>query len=78
MVSAACLRMRKTEPDIPRPYKVPGGKFGISLACITSLIIIGLLIIPGSPAALNTVEWIIVAIWFLIGLTFMLLRGKIV
>lgn len=76
MVSAACLRMRKTEPDIPRPYKVPGGKFGISLACIASLIIIGLLVIPGSPAALKPVEWIVVLVWFLIGFTFMLLRGK--
>lgn len=76
MVSAACLRMRRTEPDIPRPYKVPGGKIGISLACVTSFIIIALLVIPFSPASLNTVEWIVVAAWFLIGLTFMLFRNK--
>ena len=29
MVALACLKMRYTEPDLPRPYKVPGGKFGI-------------------------------------------------
>lgn len=76
MVSAACLKMRRTEPDINRPYKVPGGKVGISLACLSSATIIALLVLPFSPAALNSVEWIVVVAWFLIGLTFMLLRGK--
>ena len=33
MVALACLRMRFTEPDLPRPYEVPGGKFGI---CVLS------------------------------------------
>ncbi len=28
MVGFACLRMRTTEPDLPRPYKVPGGSAG--------------------------------------------------
>ncbi|WP_125154263.1 APC family permease [Clostridium rectalis] len=76
MVSAACLRMRRTEPNIKRPYKVFGGKIGIVLACISSSIIIGLLVIPTSPASLNLVEWLVVFVWFLIGLTFMIIRGK--
>ncbi|BFN04178.1 APC family permease [Clostridium tetani] len=76
MVSLACLRMRRTEPNIKRPYKVPGGKVGIILACMSSLIIIGLLVIPGSPASLNFVEWMVVFTWFLIGLMLMLIRGK--
>ena len=29
MVSFSCYKMRLTEPDLPRPYKVPGGKFGV-------------------------------------------------
>lgn len=76
MVSLACLRMRRTEPNIKRPYKVPGGKFGIILACISSLIIIGLLVIPDSPASLKFVEWIVVLVWFLIGLALMIIRGE--
>ena len=48
MVALACLRMRFTEPDLPRPYEVPGGKFGISLAIAACAIIIGLLVIPFS------------------------------
>ncbi|MPM95899.1 hypothetical protein SDC9_143055 [bioreactor metagenome] len=76
MVSIACLRMRSTEPEMARPYKVPGGKLGIALACITSLVIIGLMVIPGSPANLNFVEWIIVILWFVIGVIFMLIQNK--
>ena len=40
MVALACLRMRFTEPDLPRPYEVPGGKFGIGLAIAACAIII--------------------------------------
>ncbi len=73
MVSFACLRMRFTEPDLPRPYKVPGGKFGIALACAAGCIIIGLLVIPASPASLNMVEWGIVLGWIAIGIVLMLI-----
>ena len=71
MVALACLRMRFTEPDLPRPYEVPGGKFGISLAIAACAIIIGLLVIPFSPASLNMVEWSIVIGWLAIGLALM-------
>lgn len=71
MVTLACLRMRFTEPDLPRPYEVPGGKFGISLAIVACGTIIGLLVIPFSPASLNMVEWSIVIGWLAIGLALM-------
>ena len=68
MVSFSCYKMRLTEPDLPRPYKVPGGKFGISLACLAGSLIVLLMIVPGSPATLNAVEWSIVLGWLAIGL----------
>ena len=71
MVALACLRMRFTEPDLPRPYEVPGGKFGISLAIVACSTIIGLLVIPFSPASLNMVEWSIVIGWLAVGLALM-------
>ena len=71
MVALACLRMRFTEPDLPRPYEVPGGKFGIGLAIAACAIIIGLLVVPFSPASLNMVEWSIVIGWLAIGLALM-------
>lgn len=71
MVSLACLRMRYTEPDLPRPYKVPGGKLGICAAIAAGSIVILLMVVPFSPAALNGVEWGIVLGWLVIGLILM-------
>ncbi len=68
MVALACLKMRYTEPDLPRPYKVPGGKFGIFLAILAGAIIIGLLVLTFSPASLNMVVWSIVLGWLVVGL----------
>lgn len=68
MVSLACLKMRRTEPDLPRPYKVPGGKVGISLAVLAGVIVILLLVVPGSPAALTATGWYVVLGWIALGL----------
>ena len=76
MVSFACLRMRTTEPDLPRPYKVPGGKLGIGAACLAGSIIIALMVIPMSPAALKPVEWLIVAGWLVVGLILKMFSQK--
>lgn len=62
MAAAACMKMRGSEPDLPRPYTVPGGKFGIGLAIAAGVIIIGLQVLPFSPAALKSMSWVIVAV----------------
>ena len=77
MVCFSCFKMRYTEPDLKRPFKVPGGKFGIALGCIAGLIVIGLLVVPASPASLKPVEWIIVAVWLLIGLILKLVSAQL-
>ncbi|TGJ77211.1 APC family permease [Caproiciproducens galactitolivorans] len=76
MVSFACLKMRKTEPNLNRPYKVPGGKLGIGAACVAGSIIIGLLVVPASPAALKPVEWAIVFGWLAVGLLLSILSSR--
>ena len=76
MVSLACLRMRFSEPDLPRPYKVPGGRLGILGACVAGGIIVLLMVVPYSPAALNAVEGGIVAGWVVLGLLLRLLSGR--
>lgn len=76
MVSFACLRMRTTEPDLVRPYKVPGGKLGIGAACLAGSLIIALMVIPMSPAALKPVEWAIVAGWLIVGLVLRAFTAK--
>ena len=67
MAGFACFRLRKTEPELSRPYLVNGGKGGIVAAIVAGLIIIGLMVIPFSPAALKPVEWIITVSWIVIG-----------
>lgn len=68
MAAAACFKMRFTEPDLPRPYKVPGGKIGIGLALVCGSSIILLQILPFSPAALKPISWAIVGAWLALGI----------
>jgi len=74
MISYAGLRMRRTEPDLPRPYKVPGGRIGIGTACVCGTIIVLLMILPFSPAAMNGTEWLIVLVWIALGLLLRVMR----
>ena len=71
MVALACLKMRFTEPDLPRPYKVPGGKFGIMLAVAAGLIIIALIVLPITAESLDFTGWAIVIGWLVVGLVLM-------
>ncbi len=50
-VVVSFLRLRRTEPEMARPFKVP---FGRSLGTVTLILTFGLLLLylPGSPAAL--------------------------
>lgn len=72
MAGLACLRLRQTEPKLPRPYKVNGGLFGIICAILAGTIIIALMVVPFSPAAMKPVEWMITGAWILIGLVILL------
>lgn len=76
MISFAALRMRRTEPNLPRPYKVPGGQAGLWAACICGTIIVLLMIVPFSPAALKPAEWVIVLIWIGLGLLMRKVRSR--
>lgn len=67
MVAWSFLVLRHKEPDLPRPYRVPFGKLVGSLALLLS-IGLGLLYLPGSPAALLwPQEWGIVMLWIVLG-----------
>ena len=76
MAGVACLRLRQTEPDLPRPYKVAGGIAGIMAAILAGSIIIGLMVVPFSPAALKPVEWIITISWIVIGMAIFMIFGR--
>lgn len=67
MVACSFLVLRWREPELVRPYRVPmGGLVGWSALILS--IALGLLYLPGSPAALLwPQEWAIVLVWALLG-----------
>ncbi len=66
-VAWSFLKLRKAEPDMPRPYKVRNGRLIGTTALVLSLAIASLYL-PISPAALIwPYEWLIVIAWVLLG-----------
>lgn len=76
MVCFSCLKLRKSEPNLKRPFRVPCGIFGVLAACLCGCIIIGLLVIPMSPASLTGLEWIITLSWVVCGIVFYAASSK--
>ncbi|MEX1190068.1 MAG: APC family permease [Bacteroidia bacterium] len=69
LVALSFYQLRKKEPLMKRPFKVPFGKIIGILAFLSSLGLL-YLYLPGNPSALNTIEWSIIIAWLLIGLCF--------
>ena len=76
MAGLACWKLRKTEPDLPRPYTVSGGMLGIGAAILAGSLIIALMVVPMSPAALKPIEWAITIAWVAIGFVILGVTGK--
>ena len=67
MVSLSFLILRKKEPDMPRPYKVPAYKFVGTMAVLMSGFMVCMYCIPGSGGNLIPQEWAMVGGWALLG-----------
>lgn len=59
IVSAAVIVLRRTRPDIPRRFRVPGGYVIPVLAAVSSLVIM---------ATLPPATWLRLLVWLLVGL----------
>lgn len=62
--------LRKKEPDMPRPYKVPGYKFVGVMAVLMSGFMVCMYCIPGTGGSLILPEWLMVGAWSLLGVVF--------
>lgn len=72
MVALSFVLLRGREPDMPRPYRVRGGRAVGGLAAVLA-IGLGVLYLPTMPAALVwPYEWVIVGVWWLLGIGFVL------
>ena len=67
MVAASFLRLRKTKPNLPRPYRVRNGRTIGVLASIMAGFMALMYILPGTGCALAWQEWIIVGGWAILG-----------
>ena len=69
-VALSFLVLRRREPEMPRPYRVPGGMIVGWMALLLSLALASLYL-PFSPAALAwPAEWLILLGWSLLGIAF--------
>ena len=64
------VKLRRSFPQLPRPYRVPGGWTLPFAAIVGSLLLLLAMVIPGSPGSLTVLEWIIVAGFFVLGVVF--------
>jgi len=71
IMCASSWKLRQTEPNLKRPFKMPGGSSMAVLAMITSGIMTISMLIPGAPGMLVwPLEWIITVGWLLLGSIF--------
>jgi amino acid transporter len=73
------VKLRRSRPDQPRPYRAPGGIITAGVGLISSLFMLFLVCyqpIAGSQR-LFPVEWIIIIVWVALGILFWILAHKI-
>jgi amino acid transporter len=68
ITSFACARLRKTEPDMNRPYRLPGGTKTAWFGGIFSAVVLIMLLLPVSPAYMGNMAVILFAAWYVLGL----------
>jgi amino acid transporter len=77
LVAMSFLVLRRREPDMPRPFRTPAGT-AVGVAAAVLSLALAVLYLPGMPAALIwPYEWLIVGIWWLVGLYFVLRLPKV-
>lgn len=70
IVALSFIILRKKEPDMPRPYKVPCYKFFGTMAVIMSGFMVAMYCILGSGGNLILQEWLMVLGWSALGVVF--------
>ncbi|MFC3051260.1 APC family permease [Kordiimonas pumila] len=74
ITATAALRLRKTAPELKRPYKIQ--PYTIWLGIIMSALLAGLMTFPGSPGQLGSAEFLTVILWMVLGLAFYYYRKR--
>ena len=68
MLTSYCvIKLRKSEPNMNRPYKIPGGVATAWFAAIVMTVVFILLFIPASPCYMGPMACILFVIWMVLG-----------
>lgn len=70
LVAVSFVILRKKEPDLVRPYKVPAYKFVGTMAILMSGFMVVCYMVPASGSALVWQEWMIAGGWCILGVIF--------
>jgi len=68
ITATSTIKLRKTQPDAERPYKMPGGVMNAWLAAIMMWVFFILFFIPGNPAYLGTLTITLFVGWMGLGI----------
>lgn len=66
----SAIKIRKSEPDLHRPYQIPGGKFTLFVALLISTVILLLCFIPGQSVYMGNFGLILFMGWAVLGVFF--------
>ena len=75
MVALSFVVLRIREPKYERPFRVKGGFVVGSIAVMVTVFYVALYL-PIGPSSLSVIEWLIVAIWSVLGIVFYLMSLK--
>lgn len=70
ITSISCIRLRYNAPDMPRPYRVPGGQPLMWIAAVVAGVVIVISFIPGLPSFMGPLATTICVVWMALGLAF--------
>lgn len=66
LVAISFLKLRKTQPDLERPYRIRNGRVVGVIAVVLSILFI-IIYLPGMPSSLAwPAEWLIVLAWYFV------------
>ena len=66
LVAISFLKLRKTQPELERPYRIKNGKAVGIIAIVLSVLFL-IIYLPGMPSSLAwPSEWLIVLVWYFI------------
>ena len=64
------IKLRKAEPDLPRPYRLKGGVFIAGVGMTVCMILFVMCVLPMSPAYVGNAGICVIIAWGLLGLGF--------